>query len=406
MIHTASATSDGGGGDGDGDQGGGDGDQGGGDGDQGGDDGDQGGETNGDADFQPDSDTDETDTTDEETEPEPTPELDVTPEPSPPPENLQELVEICNNGLDDDDDGQIDADDSDCTQQTSSILTLTPTPTPAPTLTPSPTPSPTNIQGLFDAGDSNPFGDALCALPGACEPFKPAPTPQDPGLTLIPDPPSPRSTGGEVHESVCGDGVDNDGDGAADKQDPDCVGQKLPDDAENTLPGITSRLLTPGAVIDPSLISPLTKSPATTPTPSPSPSPSPKPTPAPSPTPNGTPIPTPLTPTPSPTPIIIKNVNQVTVRNDGGYTVQNYEGAVTATPDCPAQSATVLLGPSPMQNGGARILASLDPCILTDGTVILNLPDEKGIQLVGSKYSGRTNNTISGSSYAENSPDH
>jgi hypothetical protein len=35
-----------------------------------------------------------------------------------------------------------------------------------------------------------------------------------------------------------------------------------------------------------------------------------------------------------------------------------------------------------MQNGGARILVALDPCILTDGTVILNLPDEQGIQLV------------------------
>ena len=152
-------------------------------------------------------------------------------------------------------------------------------------------------------------------------------------------------------------------------------------------------MLTPGAVLDPALISPLTKSPATTPTPSPSPSPSPsspspKPTPTPSPTPTGTPIPNPLTPTPSPTPIIIKNVNQVTVRNDGGYTVQNYEGAVTTTPDCPAQSATVLLGPSPMQNGGARILAALDPCILTDGTVILNLPDEKGIQLVAANIQG------------------
>jgi hypothetical protein len=62
--------------------------------------------------------------------------------------------------------------------------------------------------------------------------------------------------------------------------------------------------------------------------------------------------------------------------------VQNFEGAITATPDCPPQSATVLLGPSTMENGGARILSAFDPCILTDGTVILNLPDEQGIQLV------------------------
>jgi hypothetical protein len=97
---------------------------------------------------------------------------------------------------------------------------------------------------------------------------------------------------------------------------------------------------------------------------------------------------TPLTPTPTPTPvqptpIIITNINnnQVTV-SGGGFTVQNFEGAITATPDCPPQSATVLLGPSTMENGGARILAAFDPCILTDGTVILNLPDEQGIQLV------------------------
>ena len=107
--------------------------------------------------------------------------------------------------------------------------------------------------------------------------------------------------------------------------------------------------------------------------------------PSPSPSPNPT-----ATPTPSPTPTVITNINnnQVTIRNDGGYTVQNYQGAVTTTPNCPPQSATVVLGPSPMQSGGARILAALDPCTLTDGTVILNLPDEKGIQHVAANIQG------------------
>ena len=82
------------------------------------------------------------------------------------------------------------------------------------------------------------------------------------------------------------------------------------------------------------------------------------------------------------------NNNQVTVRNDGGFTVQNYQGAVTTTPDCPPQSATVLLGPSAMENGGARILASFEPCVFTDGSVILNLPDEQGIQLVAANIQG------------------
>ncbi|HET6640854.1 MAG TPA: hypothetical protein VFG77_04550, partial [Nitrososphaeraceae archaeon] len=110
------------------------------------------------------------------------------------------------------------------------------------------------------------------------------------------------------------------------------------------------------------------------------------PTPTPPPTATPTPTPTPTaTPTP-PTPIIITNINnnQVTVRDDGGFTVQNFAGAITTTPDCPPQSATVLLGPSTMEDGGARILAAFEPCILTGGTVVLNLPDEQGIQLVAS----------------------
>jgi hypothetical protein len=79
---------------------------------------------------------------------------------------------------------------------------------------------------------------------------------------------------------------------------------------------------------------------------------------------------------------------QVIVRNDGGFTVQNTAGAVTASPDCPPQSPTVVLGPSPMQNGGARTLAAFDPCVLTDGGVVLNLPDEQGIQLVAANIQG------------------
>ena len=73
------------------------------------------------------------------------------------------------------------------------------------------------------------------------------------------------------------------------------------------------------------------------------------------------------------------------MRNDGGLTVRTLDGAVTPTADCPPQSATIVLGPSPMENGKARILAAFDPCILTSGKVLLHLPDEKGIQLVGAK---------------------
>jgi hypothetical protein len=41
-----------------------------------------------------------------------------------------------------------------------------------------------------------------------------------------------------------------------------------------------------------------------------------------------------------------------------------------------------------MQNGGARILAAFDPCVLTDGGVVLNLTDEQGIQLVAANIQG------------------
>jgi hypothetical protein len=40
-----------------------------------------------------------------------------------------------------------------------------------------------------------------------------------------------------------------------------------------------------------------------------------------------------------------------------------------------------------MARGGARILASLEPCVLTDGSVVLNLPD-RGIQLVAANIQG------------------
>jgi hypothetical protein len=95
------------------------------------------------------------------------------------------------------------------------------------------------------------------------------------------------------------------------------------------------------------------------------------------------------TPTP-PTPTVITNINnnQITVRDDGGLTVQDFDGAITTTSDCPPESATVLLGPSTMENGGARILAAFDPCVLADGEVVLNLPDEQGIQLVAANIVG------------------
>jgi hypothetical protein len=97
-----------------------------------------------------------------------------------------------------------------------------------------------------------------------------------------------------------------------------------------------------------------------------------------------------VTPSPtSPSPNVINNVNnnQVTVTSDR-FTVQDRTGAVTSTSDCSAQDKTISLGPSPMQSGGARLLAAFDPCIVTDGMVALNLPDEQGIELVAANLQG------------------
>jgi hypothetical protein len=120
-------------------------------------------------------------------------------------------------------------------------------------------------------------------------------------------------------------------------------------------------------------------------------------TPPPVPSPTSPHIPTPtlalgptLTPTQTlkPAPLqsprtIMTNFNNVSINN-----VQNFEGAVKGTPDCATVAATILLGPSAMEYGGARILAAFDPCVLTDGTVLLNLPDEQGIQLVAANIQG------------------
>ena len=92
------------------------------------------------------------------------------------------------------------------------------------------------------------------------------------------------------------------------------------------------------------------------------------PTPSPSPSPTSLQIPTPtlalgptLTPTPTlkpatlqPPRTILTNFNNVSI-ND----VQNFEGAVRGTPDCATVAATILLGPSTMEYGGARILQHL-----------------------------------------------
>jgi hypothetical protein len=64
------------------------------------------------------------------------------------------------------------------------------------------------------------------------------------------------------------------------------------------------------------------------------------------------------------------------------------DNTVRASPDCAPISAAIVLGPSTIQDGGARILGSFAPCILNDGSVALNLPDEEGLQLIVANIQG------------------
>jgi hypothetical protein len=66
----------------------------------------------------------------------------------------------------------------------------------------------------------------------------------------------------------------------------------------------------------------------------------------------------------------------------------DFDNTVRASPDCAPVSATVLLGPSTIEDGGARVLGFFDPCHVTDGSVALNLPDEEGLQLIVANIQG------------------
>ncbi len=81
--------------------------------------------------------------------------------------------------------------------------------------------------------------------------------------------------------------------------------------------------------------------------------------------------------TPTPT----QNGNRNTVTQIGTIIIQDLTGSITTTPNCAPLERTVSLGPSTMAEEGIRVIATLSPCHLLDGTVLLNLPTN-GIQLV------------------------
>ena len=70
-----------------------------------------------------------------------------------------------------------------------------------------------------------------------------------------------------------------------------------------------------------------------------------------------------------------------TLTQTGTIIIQDRTGSITATPNCAPIARTVSLGPSTKAAEGMRVIATLSPCHLLDGTVLLNLPSN-GIQLV------------------------
>jgi hypothetical protein len=70
-----------------------------------------------------------------------------------------------------------------------------------------------------------------------------------------------------------------------------------------------------------------------------------------------------------------------TITQTGTIVIQDLTGSITTTPNCAPIARTMSLGPSTMAEEGMRVIATLSPCHLLDGTVMLNLPTN-GIHLV------------------------
>jgi hypothetical protein len=63
-----------------------------------------------------------------------------------------------------------------------------------------------------------------------------------------------------------------------------------------------------------------------------------------------------------------------TITQSGEITINDLTGSITTTPSCNPIERVVTIGPSTMGDDGMRVIATLAPCHLLDGTVLLNLP--------------------------------
>ena len=87
-------------------------------------------------------------------------------------------------------------------------------------------------------------------------------------------------------------------------------------------------------------------------------------------------------------------INQNTIRQDGTFIIQDRVGVIVTTPSCNPIDQTRSLGPSTMLKDGMRVIATLSPCHLFDGKVLLTLPTN-GIELVAANVvAGQSVNAI------------
>ena len=281
------------------------------------------------------------------------PETTVQPEQTELPEQ-QPTSEICDNGVDDDGDGKIDSDDSDCQGK----------------------------KGFYNK-DAGGIACEIITLGHGCIPFKPSNVPkppqppQDPGLEGPGEPPVP-STGSGQQVPDCND--------PKNKQDPYCVGTPLPPgQGRADLDANTPQNLEEGQVLKfGDLVPPGDKTNPDNPLPTQTPGPTQTPTTPP-------PTPTQSQSQSQPTKIIVKG-GTFTVPGRSGGSSSSPSPATTTAPtsaDCSPKESTLTLGPSVLQNGEAKLILILDPCSLVEGSLVLNLPEGgEGIKLLAANLQG------------------
>ncbi|VFJ14856.1 exported protein of unknown function [Candidatus Nitrosocosmicus franklandus] len=79
--------------------------------------------------------------------------------------------------------------------------------------------------------------------------------------------------------------------------------------------------------------------------------------------------------------------------NSGTFTLPDRSGSSVSTSspslsNCSSRASTLPLATSLLQDRGARLIVALGPCTVTDGSVLLNLPETDGLELIVANMQG------------------